>query len=61
MLSLLISVLICIAVGALAFYLIHRFVHDRRLKNLLKILVVLFLALAILRILLPPLGLGALL
>jgi hypothetical protein len=41
MLLLLINVLIIVVVGAIAFYLIDRFVRDARLGNLLKILVAL--------------------
>jgi len=40
MLILLINILIIIVVGAIAFYLIDRFVRDGRLGNLLKILVI---------------------
>jgi hypothetical protein len=60
MLFVLIQVLIYVVVGALCFYLIEKFVRDRRLAQLLKILVVLILGLAILRMLLPMLGLGGL-
>jgi len=61
MLLLLINVLIIIVVGALCFYLIEKFVRDGRLANLLKILVALICILAILRHLLPALGLSGLL
>jgi hypothetical protein len=61
MLLLLINVLIIIVVGAVCFYLIERFVRDRRLAQLLKILVVLICAAAILQRLLPALGMGGLL
>jgi hypothetical protein len=61
MLLLLINVLIIVVVGALCFYLIERFVRDRRLANLLKILVVLICVAAILQRLLPALGMGGLL
>jgi hypothetical protein len=54
-------VLIIIVVGAVCFYLIERFVRDRRLAQLLKILVVLICAAAILQRLLPALGMGGLL
>jgi hypothetical protein len=61
MLSLLINVLIIVVVGALCFYLIDKFVRDGRLANLLKILVALICILAVLRHLLPALGLSGLL
>jgi hypothetical protein len=61
MLLLLINVLIIVVVGAVCFYLIERFVRDRRLAQLLKILVVLICAAAILQRLLPALGMGGLL
>jgi hypothetical protein len=56
MIFVLINVLIIVAVGALVFYLIDRFVSDGRLANLLKILVVLICLAAILQRLLPALG-----
>ena len=56
MILVLINVLIIVAVGALIFYLIDRFVRDGRLANLLKILVVLICLAAILQRLLPALG-----
>ena len=49
MLMLLINVLIAVVVGAICFYLIEKFVRDRRLANLLKILVVLLCIVSILR------------
>jgi hypothetical protein len=61
MLLLLINVLIIVVVGALCFYLIDKFARDRRLANLLKILVSLICILAILQRLLPALGLSGLL
>jgi hypothetical protein len=61
MLLLLINVLIIVVVGALCFYLIDRFVRDRRLANLLKILVLLICIAAILQRLLPALGVSGLL
>jgi hypothetical protein len=61
MLTLLINVLIIVVVGALCFYLIDKFVRDGRLANLLKILVALICILAVLRHLLPALGLSGLL
>jgi len=56
MLLLLINVLIIVVVGALLFYLIDRFASDRRLANLLKILVVLVCAAAIVQRLWPIIG-----
>jgi len=56
MLLLLINVLIIVVVGAIAFYLIDRFVRDGRLANLIKILVALICLAAILQKLLPALG-----
>jgi hypothetical protein len=61
MLFVLIQVLIYVVIGALCFYLIDKFVRDRRLAQLLKILVALIVVLWILRMLLPTLGLGGLL
>ena len=61
MLSVLINVLIDVVVGAICLYLIDRFVRDKRLANLLKILVVLIIALVVLRLLSPLLGLGGVL
>jgi len=61
MLSLLINILIIVVVGAICFYLIDRFIRDGRLANLLKLLVVLICALAVLQRLLPALGLSGLL
>ncbi len=61
MLTVLINVLIYVVIGAICVYAIDKFVRDRRLANLLRILVVLIVALAILRLLLPMLGLGGLL
>jgi hypothetical protein len=58
MLLLLINVLIIVVVGALLFYLIDRFASDRRLANLLKILVILICLAAILQRLMPILGIG---
>jgi len=54
----LINVLIIVVVGALLFYLIDRFASDRRLANLLKILVILICLAAILQRLMPILGIG---
>jgi uncharacterized membrane protein YvlD (DUF360 family) len=58
MLLVLIHVLITIVVGAILFWVIDRFVRDRRLANLLKILVVLVCLASILQRLLPTLGVG---
>jgi hypothetical protein len=58
MLLVLINVLIICVVGAVLFWVIDRFVRDRRLGNLLKILVVLICLAAILQRLLPFLGVG---
>jgi len=58
MILVLINVLITVVVGAILFWVIDRFVRDRRLANLLKILVVLICLAAILQRLLPFLGLG---
>ncbi|MGO9700858.1 MAG: hypothetical protein ACLPX7_16515 [Xanthobacteraceae bacterium] len=58
MLLVLIHVLITIVVGAILFWVIDRFVRDRRLANLLKILVVLVCLASILQRLLPMLGVG---
>jgi hypothetical protein len=51
-------VLVIVVVGAILFYVIDRFVRERRLAGLLKILVALVCLLAILQRLLPALGLG---
>jgi hypothetical protein len=58
MLSVLISVLIVIVVGAICFWAIDKFVSDRRLTNLLKLLVVLICLGAILQRLLPLAGIN---
>ena len=58
MLTLLINVLIIVVVGAILFYVIDRFVRERRLAGLLKMLVALICLLAILQRLLPALGLS---
>ncbi len=58
MILVLVNVLITVVVGAILFWVIDRFVRDRRLANLLKILVVLICLAAILQRLLPFLGLG---
>jgi uncharacterized membrane protein YvlD (DUF360 family) len=58
MILVLIHVLITVVVGAILFWVIDRFVRDRRLANLLKILVVLLCLASILQRLLPMLGVG---
>jgi uncharacterized membrane protein YvlD (DUF360 family) len=58
MLSVLISVLIVIVVGAICFWAIDKFVRDRRLTNLLKLLVVLICLGAILQRVLPFAGIN---
>ena len=60
MLSVLIGVLIIIVVGAICFWAIDKFVGDRRLVNLLKLLVVLICLAAILQRVLPLAGIGGL-
>jgi len=58
MLSVLVSVLIVIVVGAICFWAIDKFVRDRRLTNLLKLLVVLICLGAILQRVLPLAGIN---
>jgi len=58
MLSVLISVLIVVVVGAICFWAIDKFVRDRRLTNLLKLLVVLICLGAILQRVLPLAGIN---
>jgi hypothetical protein len=60
MLSVLIGVLIIVVIGAICFWAIEKFVRDRRLENLLKLLVVLICLAAILQRVLPLLGINAL-
>jgi uncharacterized membrane protein YvlD (DUF360 family) len=52
----LIHVLITVVVGAIVFWVIDKYVRDRRLANLLKILVILVCLASILSRLLPILG-----
>jgi uncharacterized membrane protein YvlD (DUF360 family) len=59
MLSVLIGVLIICVVGAIAFWAIEKFVNDRRLANLLKLLVVLICLGAILARVLPLAGINS--
>jgi NhaP-type Na+/H+ or K+/H+ antiporter len=54
--SALIGVLIICVVGAICFWAIERFIRDRRLENLLKLLVVLICLGAILQRVLPLVG-----
>jgi uncharacterized membrane protein YvlD (DUF360 family) len=58
MISILIGVLIVCVVGAICFWAIDKFVNERRLASLLKLLVVLICLAAILRRVLPLLGVG---
>jgi hypothetical protein len=53
-----IRILITIVVGAIVFWFIDRYVRDRRLANLLKLLVILVCLAAILERLLPMLGIS---
>ena len=52
----LIHILIIVVVGAIVFWVIDKYARDRRLANLLKLLVVLICLAAILQRLLPMLG-----
>jgi hypothetical protein len=56
MISALIGVLIIIVIGAICFWAIDRFAVDRRLAQLLKLLVVLICLAAILQRILPLAG-----
>jgi hypothetical protein len=58
MLSVLIGVLITCVIGAICFLAIEKFVNDRRLANLLKLLVVLICAASILQRVLPLAGIN---
>jgi uncharacterized membrane protein YvlD (DUF360 family) len=58
MILVLIRVLITVVIGAIVFWVIDKYVHDRRLKNLLKLLVILVCLAAILERLLPMVGVG---
>ena len=58
MILVLIHVLITIVVAAIVFWVIDKYVRDRRLSNLLKILVILVALAAILQRLLPLIGVG---
>ncbi len=56
MLSALIGILIIVVIGAICFWAIDRFANDRRLAQLLKLLVILICLAAILQRILPLLG-----
>jgi len=56
MILVLIHVLITIVVAAIVFWVIDKYVRDRRLSNLLKILVILIALAAILQRVLPLIG-----
>ncbi len=58
MISVLIGVLIICVVGAICFWAIEKFVNDKRLANLLKVLVVLICVGAILQRVLPVAGIN---
>jgi hypothetical protein len=51
-----IHILIIVSVGAILFWIIHKFIRDLRLSNLLKILVVLLCLVGILQRLLALFG-----
>ena len=52
----LVHILIIVVVGAIVFWVIDKYARDRRLANLLKLLVILVCLAAILQRLLPMLG-----
>ena len=56
MLSALIGVLIIVVIGAICFWAIDKFASDRRLAQLLKLLVILICLAAILQRILPLFG-----
>ena len=58
MILVLINILIICVVGAIMFWLVDRYARDRRLANLLKLLVVLVCLAAILQRLPPTLGIS---
>jgi uncharacterized membrane protein YwzB len=60
MISALIGVLIIVVFGAICFWAIDKFVRDRRLAQLLKLLVVLICLASILQRILPVLGISGL-
>jgi hypothetical protein len=57
MISVLIGVLIIVVIGAICFWAIDKFANDRRLAQLLKLLVILICLGAILQRVLPLVGL----
>ncbi len=57
MISVLIGVLIIVVIGAICFWAIDKYANDRRLAQLLKLLVILICLGAILRRVLPLVGL----
>ena len=56
MILVLINILIIVVIGAIVFWVIDKYARDRRLANLLKLLVLLICLAAILQRLLPMLG-----
>jgi hypothetical protein len=56
MILVLIHIIIIVVVGAIVFWVIDKYVRERRLANLLKLLVILVCLAAILERLLPILG-----
>jgi hypothetical protein len=56
MILVLVHILIIVVVGAIVFWVIDKYARDRRLANLLKLLVILVCLAAILQRLLPMLG-----
>jgi hypothetical protein len=58
MILVLVHILIIVVVGAIVFWVIDKYARDRRLANLLKLLVILVCLAAILQRLLPMLGLS---
>jgi hypothetical protein len=56
MILVLIHILIIVVIGAIVFWVIDKYARDRRLANLLKLLVILVCVAAILQRLLPMLG-----
>jgi hypothetical protein len=56
MILVLVHVLIIVVIGAIVFWVIDKYARDRRLANLLKLLVILICLAAILQRLLPVLG-----
>jgi hypothetical protein len=56
MILVLVHILIIVVIGAIVFWVIEKYARDRRLANLLKLLVILICLAAILQRLLPVLG-----